>query len=244
MIVSSYKENFQREISEEEIAEVFIYLVPRMEDELKNLKGFSEAEFDRYMNSKRNELLFSPMNIHKELRRVLTESGEKMLAHAGKYKRLREMEVAARLCFANYKLRKEMLMVLPQDNPDIILALMGSSRKNVEASRLEIMTIPEVAKSVMGSDLPKAIVDFIKNKKFSKDYGEGCSLVVCLDFNQQSLNFDKIVETIQKIKDNPYSGIWLTFVSSEDGKTMSVMQIFPNFVRVDYNLEKEPNLLY
>jgi hypothetical protein len=245
IIVASYRDNFQREISEEEIAEVFKHLIPRMEDELKNLKGFSDSEFSYYMKSKRNELLFSPANVIGEVRRVLTEFGLESLLHAGKYKRLREMEIAARFCLANYKNLGEMLMILPQDNPDIILVRMGNKEgKNIEASRLEIMSIPEVVKGELNDNLPEAIANFIKEKKFTKDYGTACSLVVCLDFNQQSLNCDLISASIQKIKDNPYVGIWLTFTSSEDGKNMSVLQVFPSFVRVDYNFEKELNLLY
>ena len=249
MIKASYRENFQREITDEEIEVLFMHLMPRMEDELKNLKGFSEAEFERYMSSKNNDLLFSPANIHNELRKVLTTEGEDALADAGKYKRLREMEVATRYCFANFKKTGDMLMVKAQDNPDIILALMGrgSSSKNIPAFRLEVMTVPEIVKGKLNADLPSALVKFIQEKKFSKDYGRDCSLIVNLDFTQMAFDFDKVTAELQKIKNNPYISIWFTFVSSGDTQTMpdmTVAQVYPSFVRQDYNLQKEPNLLY
>ena len=180
---------------------------------------------------------------------MLISEGEDQLTRAGKYKRLREMEVATRYCFANYKRTGEMLMIKAQDNPDIVLALMGkpSSGKIVEASRLEVMTIPEIVKDRLGADLPSAIAKFIEEKKFLKDYGGLCSLIVCLDFTQMALDFDKITAEIQKLEKNPYVSIWLTFVSTDDivtMPTMSVVQVYPGFVREDYNLAKEPRLLY
>ena len=95
IITSSYLENFQRQISEEEIATVFKHLIPRMDEELIELKGYSEVEFERYMNSKRNGLLFSPMNILSEFNLAITTVGADTVEKAGKYKRRVQLEVLA-----------------------------------------------------------------------------------------------------------------------------------------------------
>ncbi len=245
-IKSAYKVNFERDITEEEIKEVLTHLLPRMENDLKETKGFSDAEFERYMSSGNNDLLFSPACIISEVIRATQNITQEEFLKPGKYKRLKEMEIAARYCFANFKTTNQVLMVRGQDNPDIVLVSIGdSSSKSIRSARLEVMNIPEIAKEKLGADLPTSIAKFIEEKKFSKDYGGICSLIVGLDFTQQNLNFEKIAEEIKSLPKNPYHSIYLTFVSTEDGKTMTVIQIYPpGSVKIEYNLEKEPNLIY
>ena len=243
---TSYKENFNREVTEEEIATILKHLLPRMEKELKEIKKFSDAEYKIYMGQQANKLLFSPGNIIGEASRVVKEIGVDKVLHMREYKRLREMELAARFCIANRKTSGDMLMIMPQDSPDIILILPDdASTKNIKALPMEVMTIPEIVKGTMVTDLPTELANFIKEKKFKKAYGEIFSLLVGFDFTQQALNFNKISEELNKIPDNPYQSIFATFTSSEDGKTMSVIQLYPGVaVRKDYNLEEEQALIY
>ena len=245
MVINSYKENFQRQISKDEILEVFKYLIPRMENDLMELKDFSEKEFELYMNSNRNILLFSPMNIYNEISNVITQFGNDSFLKLGKYKRLREMEIASRFCIANYKLRNEILMVFPQDNPDIILAQTEDvSDKNIKGFYLEVMVIPNIVKEKFTDDISQDIANFIKNKKFLKNYSKECSLIISLDFNHISLDLYKISEYLCGIENNPYKTISLTFISGSDGIGTTVAQVFPVPYIVDYNLLEESNLVY
>jgi hypothetical protein len=217
-----------------------------MEKELKETKKFSEAEYERYMAGKSNQLLFSPGNIVSEVQRIINSVGLQELLSSGKYKRLREMEIAARFCIANFKETGDRLMIMPQDNPDIILALPDDgSTKHTKVLPVEVMTIPEIAKEKFSENLPNEIADFIAKKKFNKAYGEMASLLIGFNFTQEALNFNEISLKLNQMKRNPYHSIFATFTSSADGRTMSVMQLYPGLaIRKDYNLEHEQYLLY
>lgn len=243
---NSYRENFNREITEKETDVILKYLLPRMEKELKDVKRFSEIEYKIYMAQQANKLLFSPGNVLGEVSRVISEKGLQDMTKKREYKRLREMELAARFCLANRKVTGDMLMIMPQDSPDIILILPDDpSTKKIKALPMEVMTIPEIVKENMTVDLPTELVNFIKDKKFKKAYGETFSLLIGFDFTQESLNFNKISEELNKITNNPYQSIFATFTSSEDGKTMTVMQLYPGVaVRKDYNIYEKEDLLY
>ena len=99
------------------------------------------------------------------------------------------------------------------------------------------MTIPAIVKEKMETNLPIAIADFIKDKKFLKDYGR-CSLLINFDFNHTGLDYTKISQAIQSAPNNPYESIWIVFVSDQEGG-MSVIQIHPKNFKVEYNLRKE-----
>lgn len=166
---ASYKVNFNREVTEEETAVILTHLLPRMYKELKEIKKYSDAEYKRYMGQQANMLLFSPGNIMSEISRVVKEKGVGKVLQMREYKRMREMELAARFCIANRKTTGDMLMIMPQDSPDIILVLPNdASSKEIKALPMEVMTIPEVVKGTMGTDLPSELVNFIKVKKFKK----------------------------------------------------------------------------
>lgn len=243
---TSYMVNFNRKVTEKEIAIILKYLLPRMEKELKEIKKFSDIEYKIYMKKQANQLLFSPGNVISEVQRVIKDFGIEKMIKAREYKRLREMELAARFCLANRKIKGDMLMIMPQDSPDIILVLPDdASTKNIVALPMEIMIVPEIVKVNMATDLPKELANFIKEKKFKKAYGEIFSLLVGFDFTQENLNFNRISEELNKISNNPYQSIFATFTSSDDGKRMSVIKLYPGVtIRKDYILEQEQNLLY
>ena len=246
IIKNSYRVNFLREVTEKEIETVLIHLFPRMEKELKEIKQFSQFEFEKYMANKSNQLLFSPGNIIGEIRKAIEEHGVSKILRSGKYKRLREMEIAARFCIANYKITGDQLLIMPQDNPYVVLVLPDdSSTRDIKSFAMEVMTIPEIIKEKMDADLPLALTRFIEEKKFKKSYAEIVSLIVGFDFVQSALNFNEISRKLNEIQNNHYYTIYATFTSSEDGKTITVMQLYPGpALRQDYDLERERNLFY
>ena len=245
VIKQVYKDNFCREITDEEAEGVLKNALSYTKEQLEKTKGFSEKVFERYIGGV-DSLLFSPANIHLELRKIIQEVGEDKLIHMGKYKRARELEIASRFCIATYKRLDQKYMIKAQDNPDIILVLMRAGsldNKSLRGSRLEVMTIPEIIKSGLDNDLPVALADFVKEKKFTKDYGL-CALIISCDFRSDSLNFNKISEILSKVKPNPYESIWFTGITNPELTNITVMQVYPQFRREDFDLAKEPNILY
>ena len=139
-----------------------------------------------------------------------------------------------------------MWMVKAQDNPDIVLV--KTSKRSfkekyiLDMFQVEIMSIPEEAKQQWKNDFSKSLVDFIKNKKFTKRYGS-CELLVALEFTQLGVPFVDISKEIVKIKDNPYNSIAITAITSEDSIEMTVIRVYPSFSRIDFKIT-ETDLWY
>jgi hypothetical protein len=247
VIQDSYNINFGRIITDLEIEEGISKLLPRMEEDFKKLPDFSEQNFNRYMEGNNLDLTFSPACIYAEIRQIITQIGVNGFSSLRKYKRAREMEVAARICLALHKNSDAMWMIKAQDSPDIVLVKIGDrslkEKYILDMLQVEIMSIPEEEKQQWEDNFTKSLVDFIKNKKFTKRYGS-CELLIALEFTQPSVPFIDISKEIIKIKDNPYNSIAITAITSEDSTEVTVIRIHPSFSRIDFNLVTEENLWY
>ena len=247
VIQGSYNANFGRIISDLEIEEGISRLLPRMEEDFKKLPDFSEQNFNRYMEGNNLDLTFSPACVYAEIRKIITQIGVNEFSSLRKYKRVREMEVATRLCLALHKNSNAMWMIKAQDSPDIVLVKTGNrsfkEKYILDMLQVEVMSIPEKEKRHWEDNFSKSLVDFIKNKKFTKRYGS-CELLITLNFTQLGVPFVDISKEIIKIEDNPYNSIAITAITSEDSTEATVIKIYPTFSRIDFNLVTEPNLWY
>lgn len=247
IIKAAYVTDFGRSITEEEAVFIFDTVSKHMRDELGKLSDFSEEMFARYMNNNGLTLTYSPACVYSEINLALKTVGESTFSSSRDYKRTREMEIAARMCLALKKQGNGGWMIKVQDNPDIVIfRINNSSIKStfMDAIQIEIMTIPEVEKKQWDNNhFMASLLKFIREKKFKKRYGL-CALMVRLDFNQQGVDFTKVSNLLSAVKsNNPYEKIFITAITSQDLKTVSVMQIHPIFSKTDFDIE-EPGLLY
>lgn len=247
IIKTAYVTDFSRSLTDEEAGFILDTVSKHMREELSSLPDFSEETFSRYVNANGVTLTYSPRCIYEEINRAIKTVGVDTFTSSRDYKRTREMENAARMCLALKKDFDEQWMIKIQDNPDtIIFKVNNTSIKGdfMNAIRLEIMMIPEIAKKQWdsGTFIP-SLLKFIREKKFQKRYGL-CSLMVRLDFDQQGVDFTAVSNFLSNYKGtNPYERIFITAITSADLKTISVIQIHPSFSKTDFDLE-EQGLMY
>jgi hypothetical protein len=246
-IRESYQINFGRNISDQEIKNGVSSLLSRMRDDFKKMPDFSEKNFDHYMNGNNLDLIFSPSCIYSEINTALIQVGSNKFLSLNKYKRLREMEVVARLCLAIRKTTGDVWMIRTQDNPDILLSKINNKslkKKGIfDILQVEIMTIPENESNKWNNSFVSSLVDFIKDKKFNKRYGQ-CELLISLNITKMGVPFIDISNEIAKIDNNPYNSIEITAMTNEDSTDVTVIRIYPSFSKIDFSLAEEPNIWY
>lgn len=247
IIKSAYLTDFNRTLTAEETNFIFDTVSKHMRSELSKLPDFSEDTFNKYLDSNGITLTYSPAAICSEINRIIETVGQDVFSASRSYKRTREMEIAARVCLMLKKRYGEHWMIKIQDNPDIVVFKVAErSIKSdfMDAIQIEIMSIPEIAKKQLDTNnLVTSLLKFIREKKFKKSYGR-CSLVVNLDFTHQNLDLEQASKLLALYKgNNPYDRIVITAIISQDLTTVTVMQIYPNFLRTDFQLA-EQGLLY
>ena len=247
MIKAAYVSDFNRTILDEEATFILDTVLKHMRSELSRLPDFSEESFIKYITANGVVLTYSPKCIYEEINRAINTAGADTFSKDRGYKRTREMELAARMCLTLKKKFNEQWMIKIQDNPDVIIFKVnnGSIKSNfMDAVQLEIMTIPEVAKKQWdGNNFIGSLLKFIREKKFNKRYGL-CSLMVNLDFDHQAIDLKQASNFLAGYKGtNPYERIFITAITSQDLKTVSVIQIHPDFSKTDFNIDEE-GLLY
>lgn len=177
LVKKTFKDNFLRELTDEEAGEFVDKMISQTRDAFSGIIGFSEEKFQQYI-SKNFVIGFSPAAIDSEIRGAINKIGIDALENSHEYKRLSEMSNACCLARALKKMFNQEWMIKAQDSPDIILVKQSArsfDSKHLDAVMLEIMEIPEYARSVLGDDIELGIAEFIKNKKFNKRYEKGAA---------------------------------------------------------------------
>lgn len=247
IIKVAYISDFNRTLTNKEGSFILDTVLKHMRSELSKLPDFSEKFFIKYITANGGSLTYSPKCVYEEINRAIDTVGVETFSKDRGYKRTREMELAARMCLTLKKKFNEQWMIKIQDNPDVVIFKVnnGSIKSNfMDAVQLEIMAIPEVAKKQWnGGNFVGSLLKFIREKKFNKRYGI-CSLMVNLDFDHQSIGLKQASNFLTIYKgNNPYERIFITAITSQDLKTVSVIQIYPDFSKIDFNIDEE-GLLY
>lgn len=246
-VLKTYKKNFNIELNEQECNEVLTNMLPFTDSTLRRAPDFSEAAFEMYMRNA-HEITFSPACVHNEIKRIIKEKGLDLLNTHDDYKRAREMEVAARFCLANKKMKGDELMIYAQDSPDIILALPGVGqlkKRTIPGFKLEVMEIPQEEFDKWPEDFLPNMVTFMEEKKFNKRYGDPCSLIVYLNFdhNVQGINISELHRKISSIANNPYNSIFVTINIQVPSQQIGVFQVYPKLGVCEFSYN-ELGLMY
>lgn len=240
-----FKENFLRELSEEEVYEIYEKLLLYTKLELSKA-GLTEKQIEEYFK-KSFEMVFSPGAIHAEVFRIANEIGIEALENSKKYKRLSEMMDASCLAIALKKLRGEEWMIKSQDQPDTLLVKRSekpSNEKPFNAFYLEVMQIPENIKESFKADVETEMAKFIKDKKFYKRYGRISCLLVHLNFNYTAFKIKKLSEELCILPGNPFHQIYTRTNTDPNFGMMDIAMIYPKYSSITIDFKKERDLFY
>lgn len=240
--------NFRRTLTSKEADEIFENMVSRTKKELVKIPGIREKDIKKYFETKKIEIVFSPKQIDEEILSIIKKVGLQALEKSNDYKRLGEMSDASCLALALKKIFNDEWVVKAQDSPDILLVKLSGARFNKKpfsAINLEIMQIPQREKERMNQDkIEQEIARFIAEKKFLKRYGKYSHLLVHMNFTHKQLRLGDISNAIRNIPKNPFHQIWVRATTDPAFSKMALVEIYPNFFKVEFDFEKDSHLYF
>ncbi|OGI26200.1 MAG: hypothetical protein A3J76_01260 [Candidatus Moranbacteria bacterium RBG_13_45_13] len=241
-------DNFRRTLTPAEIDEIFKNMVAQTTKELSKIPNIQQRDIDRYFETEKFEIVFSPRQVHKEISIILKNIGLQTLEESKKYKRLSEMNDAACLSLALKKAWGEEWVIKGQDNPDIILVKRSGKRFNEKpfyGINLEIMQVPQREKEKMNQEkIEQEIAQFIAKKKFLMRYGQYPHLLIHFNFTHKQLRLEEISKAIMKISGNPFHQIWIRATTDPAFSKMVLTQIYPDFLKVEFDFERDSHLYF
>ncbi len=241
-----FRENFLRELSDEQASEYLDKMYTQTRAELARLPNFGAKATEKYLSGNL-EIVFSPNAINAEVLRVVNEIGIEALEASSKYKRMAEMVDASCLALALKKAGKGEWVIKGQDAPDILLVQPDPEHtmgKPFRAISLEIMQIPEFAKEKFGADVEADAAQFIQDKKYTKRYEGIPHLLVHLNFDHIGFKTKRLSEKLCEEKNSPFRQIWIRVNADPVSQVMKMVLVYPVYMEFEFDFLNDRHLMF